>query len=52
MSAFDWHGFLTLAIKLSQEADEALSRSAISRAYYFVYNTAFPPTRRKPVQIL
>jgi hypothetical protein len=40
MSSFDWNGYLTLAEELSTRSDEASKRSAISRAYYFVYNLA------------
>jgi hypothetical protein len=40
MSAFDWNEFLRLAIKLSNDADEASQRTAISRAYYFAFNMA------------
>ena len=39
--AFDWTDDLTLAEELAARADEASKRSAISRAYYFVFNTAF-----------
>jgi uncharacterized protein (UPF0332 family) len=37
---FDWSKFLTLAVALSNNADEASHRSSISRAYYSVYHTA------------
>lgn len=38
---FSWSAFLTLAHELAGRAqDEAASRSAISRAYYAVYNLA------------
>jgi len=38
---FDWKEFLELAEKLATEEDEASKRTAISRAYYFVFNIAF-----------
>jgi predicted DNA-binding protein len=38
---FDWTDFLTLAEDLATKLDEASKRTAISRAYYFVYNIAF-----------
>jgi uncharacterized protein (UPF0332 family) len=44
MSAFDWNGYRTLAVELAKRTDEASQRSAISRAYYFVFNTA----RKRP----
>jgi len=37
---FNWSNYLTLAIALSANADEASDRSSISRAYYSVYHTA------------
>ncbi|HEX5484251.1 MAG TPA: hypothetical protein VFZ08_16660 [Terriglobia bacterium] len=39
--AFDWHDFLSLAQQLAGGADEASKRTAISRAYYGVFNLAF-----------
>lgn len=40
---FDWNDFLTLAEELANRpsADAAAMRTAISRAYYSVFNTAF-----------
>ena len=38
---FDWNDYLTLAEQLAIGADEASKRTAISRAYYFVFNLAF-----------
>jgi hypothetical protein len=38
---FDWADYLKLAEELAARTDEASKRSAISRAYYFVFNTAF-----------
>ncbi len=38
---FDWNEYLVLARKLAAANDEASKRSAISRAYYFVFNLAF-----------
>ena len=40
MPPFDWNQFLTLARTLSENADEASLRSAVSRAYYCAFNTA------------
>jgi uncharacterized protein (UPF0332 family) len=37
---FDWTGYYTLADELAARADEASRRSAISRAYYYVYHLA------------
>lgn len=37
---FDWIGYYTLANELAGRADEASRRSAISRAYYYVFNLA------------
>lgn len=53
MGAFDWGGYLTLATTLARETDEASRRTAVSRAYYYVYHLAraradsngFTPTR-------
>ena len=38
---FDWGGYLTLAESLASSTDEASLRSAMSRAYYAVYRTAY-----------
>jgi hypothetical protein len=38
---FDWNDFFALAEKLAVSADEASKRTAISRAYYSVFNLAF-----------
>jgi hypothetical protein len=38
---FDWNEYLALARRLAAAGDEASKRSAISRAYYFVFNSAF-----------
>jgi hypothetical protein len=38
---FDWNEYLVLARQLAAAGDEASKRSAISRAYYFVFNVAF-----------
>ena len=38
--AFAWLEYLNLAEQLSRSTDEASHRSAISRAYYFVYHVA------------
>lgn len=37
---FDWSGFLALANELARRQDEASLRSAMSRAYYYVYHLA------------
>jgi len=37
---FDWNNFLTLAEELATKTDEASQRTAISRAYYCVFNLA------------
>lgn len=37
---FDWNDFLTLADELATKFDEASKRTAISRAYYCVFNLA------------
>jgi hypothetical protein len=37
---FDWTGYYTLANELAARADEASLRSAMSRAYYYVYQLA------------
>ena len=39
-SSFDWSGYLKLAEELGKRTDEASLRSAISRAYYYVYHLA------------
>jgi hypothetical protein len=38
---FDWNEYFVLARQLATARDEASKRSAISRAYYFVFNIAF-----------
>ena len=38
---FDWANYLILAQQLATKADEASMRTAISRAYYCVFNIAF-----------
>lgn len=37
---FDWNDFLTLANELATKVDDACKRTAISRAYYCVFNLA------------
>ena len=37
---FNWSGYLHLAEELSKRSDEASLRSALSRAYYYVYHLA------------
>jgi len=39
--AFDWNDFLTLASVLAPQRNEASKRTAISRAYYCVFNLAY-----------
>jgi hypothetical protein len=38
--AFKWAEYLKLADQLSRQTDEASQRTAISRAYYFVFHIA------------
>jgi hypothetical protein len=38
--AFNWNDFLSLAEQLALDNDEASQRTAISRAYYAVFNVA------------
>ena len=38
---FDWLEFLRLAQTLAANGDEASKRTAISRAYYFIFNLAY-----------
>jgi uncharacterized protein (UPF0332 family) len=38
---FNWNDFLTLAEQLANQPDDASKRTAISRAYYCVFNLAF-----------
>ena len=37
---FEWLEYIKLAEQLAQNADEASQRTAISRAYYYVYHAA------------
>jgi uncharacterized protein (UPF0332 family) len=37
---FDWSGYFQLAEELAKRQDEASIRSALSRAYYYVYHLA------------
>jgi uncharacterized protein (UPF0332 family) len=37
---FDWSGYFELAGELGKRSDEASHRTAISRAYYFIYHIA------------
>ena len=37
---FDWTAYLVLAQRLAKEPDEAARRTAVSRAYYAVFNKA------------
>ncbi len=39
--SFDWNNFLVLAEELAQRGDEAAKRTAVSRAYYFIFNLAY-----------
>src|SRR5277367_4866714 len=43
---FDWKDYFTLAERLSKEPDTASKRTAIGRAYYYVYNTAVERAER------
>jgi hypothetical protein len=38
---FDWYNFLVLAEELAKQGDEAAKRTAISFAYYFIFNMAY-----------
>jgi len=38
---FDWNNFLSLAEQLALNDDEASKRTAISRAYYCIFNLAY-----------
>ena len=40
MAEFDWREYFELATRLSANKDEASLRSAVSRAYYYVYHLA------------
>jgi hypothetical protein len=44
--AFDWNEFLSLAEELAQNDDEASHRTAISRAYYAIFNLACDRAKR------
>ena len=44
--AFDWREFLVLAERLLESQSEAACRSAISRAYYSIYNQASERAQR------
>ena len=50
---FDWMEYLSLAQRLAVNGDEASKRTAISRAYYFIFNLAYARAEnncgRKPV---
>lgn len=48
--AFDWKSYLTLAEDLAKSGDEAAKRTAISRAYYCVFNLAFARAGDCPLQ--
>ncbi len=39
-ASFEWSGHLELAEQLASRADEASLRTAVSRAYYYVYHLA------------
>jgi uncharacterized protein (UPF0332 family) len=38
LTPFDWSEYFKLAVELSERPDDASLRSAISRAYYYVYH--------------
>jgi hypothetical protein len=46
---FDWNNYLTLAEELGNRLDEAAQRTAISRAYYCVFNLALARAGPPPV---
>jgi uncharacterized protein (UPF0332 family) len=43
---FDWSTYLMLAESLAQKSDEASLRSAISRAYYYVFHLGLERAKR------
>ena len=50
---FNWYGYLQLAEELGKRSDEASLRSALSRAYYYVYHLALERAEAndfKPIQ--
>ncbi len=47
---FDWSEYLTLAQELASRTEEGCLRSALSRAYYCVYNLAFTRAQRNGFQ--
>ncbi len=49
---FDWTSYYTLANELAGRADEASLRSAISRAYYYVYHLALARAAGNGFEIL
>jgi len=49
---FDWAGFHKLAQELAVRADEASRRSAISRAYYYIYHLALTRAVANGFQII
>jgi uncharacterized protein (UPF0332 family) len=49
---FDWIRYYTLANELAGRADEASRRSAISRAYYYVYHLALARAISNGFQII
>lgn len=49
---FDWSRYLTLAEELGQRTDEASLRTALSRAYYYVYHLALERAERNNFQRL
>jgi hypothetical protein len=44
--SFDWIDYLRLAEDLAAKDDEAPLRTAISRAYYFIFNVAYARAER------
>ena len=47
---FDWNEYLSLATTLSEKADEASQRTAISRAYYAAFHAATLHAKRNGYQ--
>ena len=43
---FDWRDFLLFAHELRHETQESKQRTAIGRAYYYVYNVALSEARK------
>ena len=51
MTVFEWEDFLGLGDRLTQEANEAAQRTAISRAYYAAYHAAAAFVRARRILV-